>query len=46
MESKTPAGIAYMNPEDIAGAAVYLASEDAKAVHGLDLIIDNGWCAI
>ena len=28
------------------GAAVFLASDDASAVHGLDLIVDDGWCAI
>jgi hypothetical protein len=28
------------------GAAVFLASEEAKAVHGLDLIVDDGWCVM
>jgi hypothetical protein len=25
------------------GAAVFLASDDARAVHGLDLLVDDGW---
>jgi NAD(P)-dependent dehydrogenase (short-subunit alcohol dehydrogenase family) len=46
MESKTPTGRAYIQPNEIAGAAVFLASEDASAIHGLDLIVDDGWCTI
>ncbi|QKY69371.1 SDR family NAD(P)-dependent oxidoreductase [Lentibacillus sp. CBA3610] len=30
------------DPEDIANGAVYLASDDAKAVTGAELVIDNG----
>lgn len=30
------------DPEDIANGAVYLASDDAKAVTGTELVIDNG----
>lgn len=32
--------------EDIAGVAVYLASEESKTVHGLDLIVDGGVAAV
>ena len=46
LAQRTPSGRSYMKPQEIAGAAVFLASEDAKAVHGLDLIVDDGWCAI
>lgn len=46
MASRTPTGRAYITPEEMAGAAVFLASEDSTAVHGLDLIVDDGWCAI
>lgn len=46
LAQRTPSGRAYMKPQEIAGAAVFLASEDAKAIHGLDLIVDDGWCAI
>ncbi|MFH1091821.1 MAG: glucose 1-dehydrogenase [Pseudomonadota bacterium] len=42
----TPTGRAYLKAEEIAGAAVFLASEEAKAVHGLDLIVDDGWCVM
>jgi NAD(P)-dependent dehydrogenase (short-subunit alcohol dehydrogenase family) len=45
LESKTPTGRAYISPDEIAGAAVFLASDDAGAVHGLDLIVDDGWAA-
>ncbi len=46
MASYTPTGRAYISTEEMAGAAVFLASEDASAVHGHDLIVDDGWCAI
>ena len=39
-------GRAYISTAEMAGAAVFLASDDASAVHGLDLIVDDGWCAI
>lgn len=39
---KPPSGESVMSPERLAGAAVYLASEDAKCVHGLDLVVDGG----
>lgn len=44
--SMTPTGKAYLLPEDIAGAAVFLASEEAKAIHGINMLVDNGWCVI
>jgi 3-oxoacyl-[acyl-carrier protein] reductase len=46
MESYTPTGRAYIRPEEMAGAAVFLASDDASAVHGLNLLVDDGWCAM
>lgn len=42
----TPSGIIMMQAEDIASSAVYLASEDAKNIHGLDLIVDSGVAAV
>lgn len=45
LESKTPTGRAYISTEELAGAAIFLASDDSRAVHGLDLIVDDGWAA-
>ena len=33
------------DPEDLKGAAVYLASDAAAYVHGHLLVVDGGWCA-
>lgn len=46
LESMTPTGRAYISTEEMTGAAVFLASDEASAVHGLDLIVDDGWAAI
>ncbi|OGL62510.1 MAG: hypothetical protein A3J27_03855 [Candidatus Tectomicrobia bacterium RIFCSPLOWO2_12_FULL_69_37] len=46
MASYTPTGRAYISVEEMAGAAVFLASGDASAVHGHDLVVDDGWCAM
>jgi len=46
MASFTPTGRAYITPEEMTGAAVFLASDEATAVHGLDLLVDDGWSAI
>lgn len=43
MISYTPTGRAYITTGEMAGAAVFLASEDSRAVHGVDLIVDDGW---
>jgi NAD(P)-dependent dehydrogenase (short-subunit alcohol dehydrogenase family) len=32
-------------PDDVAGAAVFLASEDAAWITGIDLLVDGGTCA-
>jgi NAD(P)-dependent dehydrogenase (short-subunit alcohol dehydrogenase family) len=32
-------------PEDVAGAAVFLASPAAEYVHGIVLSVDGGWSA-
>ena len=32
-------------PEDVAGAALYLASDDAAYVSGVNLLVDGGWMA-
>jgi NAD(P)-dependent dehydrogenase (short-subunit alcohol dehydrogenase family) len=45
MSSRTPTGRPFMDPEDLVGAAVFLASGDSKGVHGAILIVDDGWAA-
>ena len=42
----TPTGRDYVPPQDMAGAALFLASDDAHAVHGLNLVVDDGFSAV
>ncbi len=42
--ARIPAG-RWGTPEDIAGAAIFLASEAASYVHGFTLAVDGGWLA-
>ncbi|MDQ5921582.1 MAG: glucose 1-dehydrogenase [Pseudomonadota bacterium] len=41
-----PSGCLLMQPQDLTGAAVFLASDDSMRVHGLDLIVDGGAAAV
>ncbi len=41
--SQTPSGRAYLDTKDIAGAAVFLASEESNGCHGANIIVDDGW---
>jgi len=43
MKTFTPTGIAFLDPEDMTGTAVFLASDDAKLIHGETIIVDGGW---
>lgn len=43
VEEHTPTGRAYITPTEIANAALFLASDEASAVHGIDLVVDDGW---
>jgi NAD(P)-dependent dehydrogenase (short-subunit alcohol dehydrogenase family) len=43
MKTLTPTGIAFMDPDDMTGAAVFLASDDSKMVHGETILVDAGW---
>lgn len=44
IEERIPAA-RWGTPEDLAGAAVYLASDAASYVHGFTLAVDGGWLA-
>jgi NAD(P)-dependent dehydrogenase (short-subunit alcohol dehydrogenase family) len=43
LQDRTPTGRSYMQPEDITGAAVFLATSDSDWVHGAILMVDDGW---
>ncbi|MBI07189.1 MAG: hypothetical protein CMM54_09445 [Rhodospirillaceae bacterium] len=43
--SLTPSEIGHMDPEQLTGAAVFLASSDSDQVHGANLLVDGGWAA-
>ena len=45
MRTMTPTGRDFLSPEEIAGAAVFLASDDAAAMHGATVMVDAGWSA-
>lgn len=42
----TPTGRDFVPPGDMTGTAVFLASEDSNAVHGVNLIVDDGFSAV
>ncbi|MEF3405483.1 SDR family oxidoreductase [Agromyces sp. CCNWLW203] len=42
ISERIPAG-RWATPDDIAGAAVFLASDDAAYIHGVVLPVDGGW---
>lgn len=45
MRTMTPTGRDFLEVEEMTGAALFLASEDAAAVHGATLMVDAGWSA-
>ncbi len=45
LKTKTPNGQAYLNVNDLVGAAVLLASAESNAMHGSTIVVDGGWCA-
>ncbi|MGH7121761.1 MAG: SDR family NAD(P)-dependent oxidoreductase [Acetobacteraceae bacterium] len=45
MRTMTPTGRDFLRPDEMTGAAVFLASEDARAMHGATVMVDAGWSA-
>jgi NAD(P)-dependent dehydrogenase (short-subunit alcohol dehydrogenase family) len=45
MRAMTPTGRDFLEPEELTGTAVYLASGDSDAVHGVTIPVDAGWGA-
>lgn len=45
MRALTPTGRDFLKPEELTGTAVYLASSDSDAVHGVTVPVDAGWGA-
>lgn len=46
MRTLTPTGRDFLDPEELTGTAVYLASRDSDAVHGVTVHVDAGWSAM
>jgi NAD(P)-dependent dehydrogenase (short-subunit alcohol dehydrogenase family) len=46
MRTMTPTGRDFLSVDEVTGAAVFLASDDASAIHGATLMVDAGWSAI
>jgi 3-oxoacyl-[acyl-carrier protein] reductase len=45
MASRTPSGRVYSTAEEIAGVALFLVSDETRAMHGSNLLIDEGFSA-
>lgn len=45
MRTMTPTGRDFLSPEEMTGTAVFLASDDAAAIHGATILVDGGWAA-
>lgn len=45
MRARTPSGRTYSDPWDIANLALYLLGDEARAVHGSTMLIDEGFSA-
>jgi len=45
MRERTPSGDDFLPASDMAGAVTFLASDDARSVHGVILPVDGGWRA-
>lgn len=42
---RTPGGIPFIDPKELTGAALFLAGDDCRAMHGATLLVDEGWAA-
>ena len=45
MRALTPTGRDFLEPDELTGTAVYLASADSDSVHGVTISVDAGWGA-
>jgi NAD(P)-dependent dehydrogenase (short-subunit alcohol dehydrogenase family) len=45
MRALTPTGRDFLEPDELTGTAVYLASADSDSVHGVTIPVDAGWGA-
>jgi NAD(P)-dependent dehydrogenase (short-subunit alcohol dehydrogenase family) len=45
MRTLTPTGRDFLLPEELTGAAAFLASEDSDSVHRVTVTVDAGWSA-
>jgi NAD(P)-dependent dehydrogenase (short-subunit alcohol dehydrogenase family) len=45
MRALTPTGRDFLEPDELTGTAVYLASADSDSVHGATIPVDAGWGA-
>jgi NAD(P)-dependent dehydrogenase (short-subunit alcohol dehydrogenase family) len=45
MSDRTPTGRAFIRSDELSGVATFLASDDASAMHGSVVVVDDGWCA-
>ena len=45
MRALTPTGRDFLQPDELTGTAVYLASADSDSVHGVTVTVDAGWSA-
>jgi 3-oxoacyl-[acyl-carrier protein] reductase len=45
MAERTPSGRTYSDPEDMAALAAFLASDEARAMHGSTVLMDEGFSA-
>jgi len=45
MAARTPSGRTYSTPEEMAAMVVFLATEDARSMHGTTVLMDEGFSA-